>query len=80
LTVKEIIMPDTKRTPSTTDLIETGAVCAVVGFLVVTLVEHLLFGETWRFAAIRGAGLAVVGATVVIGFNVWKRRSGSTHS
>jgi hypothetical protein len=73
-------MPDTQRTPSTADLIETGAVCAVVGSIVLTLIEHLLFGEAWRVAAIRSAILAVVMATVVVVVNAWKRWSGSTRS
>jgi ABC-type cobalamin transport system permease subunit len=73
-------MSDTQKTPSTADLIETGAVCVVVGVLVLTLVEHLLFGETWRWAAIRSAILAVVITTVVMVVNARKRRSRSTRS
>jgi hypothetical protein len=75
VSVREVIMSDTQRKPSTADLIQTGAVCAVVGFVVLVLVEHLLFGEVWRAAAIRGAALAVVTTAIVVGFNVWKNRS-----
>jgi hypothetical protein len=78
-TVKEIIMSDTQKTPSTADFIETGVVCAVVVFLVLILVEHL-FGDAWRVAAIKSAILAVVISTAVTVVNVRKRRSGPTRS
>ncbi len=69
-------MSDTK-TPSTADYIETGVVCVVVGFVILVLVDHLLFGEAWGFAAIRNAILAVVVTTTVIVVHARKRRSGS---
>jgi hypothetical protein len=69
-------MSDTKRAPSTLDYIETGAVCAVVGVLILTPIEHY-FGETWGAAAIRSAILAVVMSTVVMVVNARKRRAGS---
>ncbi len=72
-------MPDPKRTPSSVDFIETGIVCAVVGFLVVMLIEHL-FGDPWRIAAIRGAVIAVSIATVLTIFNVRRARSGAPRS
>jgi inner membrane protein involved in colicin E2 resistance len=69
-------MSDTK-TPSTADYVETGIVCAVFGFLVLILIEHLMFGEAWGFAAIRSALIAVFMTTVVIGYHARKTKSRS---
>ncbi len=72
-------MPEGRKTPSAADFIETGIVCAVAGFLVVMLIEHL-FGDPWRMAAIRGAVIAVSIATVLTLFNVRKARSRAPRS
>jgi hypothetical protein len=55
-------------------LVQTGAVVAVIGFVVLILGEHLLFGEAWRAAAIRSAEIAAVMTTIVMVAKVWKRR------
>ena len=55
-------------------LVQTGAVVAVVGFVVLILGERLLFGDAWRAAAIRSAEIAVVMSTIVMVAKVRKRR------
>jgi hypothetical protein len=59
-------MSDTPRRPSTAHLIETGAVLAVVGFLLPTLIQHMVFGEPWRWAATRSVTYAVLLPTIVL--------------
>ena len=55
-------------------LVQTGAVVAVAGFVVLILGEHLLFDEASHAAAIRSAKIAVVMTATVMVAKVWKRR------